>query len=104
MMLSMLIYGPKQLWNDIDVYLKPLIEDLKILWENGVEVYDGYRKESFNLRAMVFGTTNDFLAYENLSGYSIKGEKACLVCEDGTNTTRLRVYQKNVFLGNRRFL
>src|ERR1051325_5148372 len=55
MMLSLLISGPKQPGNDIDVYLEPLIEDLKILWENGVEVYDGYRKESFNLRAMLFG-------------------------------------------------
>src|ERR1051325_4571069 len=78
MMLSMLIYGPKQPGNDIDVYLKPLIEDLKILWENGVEVYDGYMKENFNLRAMLFGTINDFPAYGNLSGYSIKGEKRVL--------------------------
>lgn len=45
MMLSMLISGPKQPGNDIDVYLTPLIEDLKFLWENGVEVYDGYRKK-----------------------------------------------------------
>ena len=44
-MLSMLIFGPKQPGNDIDVYLTPLIEDLKFLWENGVEVYDGYKKE-----------------------------------------------------------
>src|ERR1043165_8506954 len=104
MMLSMLISGPKQPGNDIDVYLKPLIEDLKILWENGVEVYDGYRKENFNLRAMLFGTINDFPAYGNLSGYSIKGEKACPVCEDGTDTMRLKLCQKNVFLGHRRFL
>ena len=104
MMLSLLISGPKQPGNDIDVYLTPLIEDLKILWENGVEVYDGYRKESFNLRAMLFGTINDFPAYGNLSGYSIKGQRACPVCEDGTDTIRLELCQKNVFLGHRRFL
>ncbi|XP_058771635.1 uncharacterized protein LOC131645005 isoform X1 [Vicia villosa] len=104
MMLSMLISGPKQPGNDIDVYLAPLIEDLKFLWENGVEVYDGYRKESFNLRAMLFGTINDFPAYGNLSGYSNKGQKACPVCEDETDTTRLELCQKNVFLGHRRFL
>ena len=104
MMLSMLISGPKQPGNDIDVYLKPLIEDLKILWETGVEVYDGYRKESFNLRAMLFGTINDFPAYGNLSGYSIKGQCACPICEDKTDWTRLEFGQKNVFLGHRRFL
>ncbi|KAL0556088.1 hypothetical protein IC582_004595 [Cucumis melo] len=39
MMLSMLISGPKQPGDDIDTYLAPLIEDLKLLWENGVEWY-----------------------------------------------------------------
>ena len=53
---------------------------------------------------MLFGTINDFPAYGNLSGYSIKGEKACPVCEDGTDTMRLKLCQKNVFLGHRRFL
>lgn len=36
MLLSMLISGPKQPGNDIDVYLAPLIEDLKMLWNMGV--------------------------------------------------------------------
>lgn len=104
MMLSLLISGPKQPGNDIDVYLTPLIEDLKIMWETGVEVYDGYRKECFNLRAMLFGTINDFPAYGNLSGYSIKGQCACPICEESTNWMRLKHCKKNVFLGHRRFL
>ncbi|XP_024172090.1 uncharacterized protein LOC112178122 [Rosa chinensis] len=33
MMLTLLISGPKQPGNDIDVYLEPLIDDLKVLWE-----------------------------------------------------------------------
>jgi len=32
MMLSMMISGPKQPGNDINVYLSPLIEDLKLMW------------------------------------------------------------------------
>jgi len=35
MMLSMMISGPRQPGNDIDVYLSPLIEDLTKLWEEG---------------------------------------------------------------------
>ncbi|KAK7244185.1 hypothetical protein RIF29_39003 [Crotalaria pallida] len=104
MMLSMLISGPKQPGNDIDIYLAPLIKDLKELWETGMEVYDGYREENFNLRAMLFGTINDFPAYGNLSGYSIKGQLACPICEESTATTRLKYCHKNVFLGHRRFL
>ncbi|XP_073120201.1 uncharacterized protein [Henckelia pumila] len=51
MMLTMLISGPKQPGNDIDVYLAPLIDDLKFLWDTGVEEYDAYRQETFSLRA-----------------------------------------------------
>ncbi|XP_074283698.1 uncharacterized protein LOC141608235 [Silene latifolia] len=81
-MLSMLISGPKQPGNDIDVYLAPLIDDLKLLWEKGVEVFDASRKEMFNLRAMLFCTIQDYPAYGNLSGYSVKGECGCCICED----------------------
>ena len=36
-MLSLLIPGPQSPGNDIDVYLQPLIEELKELWEFGVD-------------------------------------------------------------------
>ncbi|PNX72846.1 hypothetical protein L195_g028743, partial [Trifolium pratense] len=103
-MLTMLISGPRQPGNDIDIYLAPLIEDLKLMWETGVEVYDECRKELFNLRAILFGTINDFPAYGNLSGYSIKGKCACPICGDDTDTMRLEESKKSVFLGHRRFL
>ena len=45
MMLSLLISGLRQPRNDIDVYLAPLIEDLKIMWEKGVAVFDAYLKK-----------------------------------------------------------
>ena len=48
-MLSLLISGPKQSGNDINVYLTPLIEDLKLIWEEGVKVFDAYRQEFFTL-------------------------------------------------------
>lgn len=43
-MLSLLISGPKQPENDLDVYLAPLIDDLKTLWNVGVETYDAFKK------------------------------------------------------------
>lgn len=41
-MLTLLISGPKQPGNDIDVYLSPLIDDLKELWVSGILAYDAY--------------------------------------------------------------
>jgi len=54
MMLSIMISGPRQPGNDIDVYLSPLIGDLRLLWNDGVEVFDAYEKVKFNLRALLF--------------------------------------------------
>ena len=34
-MLSLLISGPHQLGNKIDIYLKPMVDKLKELWEYG---------------------------------------------------------------------
>ena len=46
MMMSILISDPIQPGNDIDVYLAPLVEDLKLLCEEGIEVYDAHKKTS----------------------------------------------------------
>ncbi|GJS66738.1 hypothetical protein Tco_0681302 [Tanacetum coccineum] len=73
LMMSLLIQGSKQHGNDIDVYLAPLIDDMKTLWQSGVDVYNSYNKEMFRFRAIIFYTINDFPAYNNLSGYSTKG-------------------------------
>ena len=104
MMLSMMISGPRQPGNDIDVYLSPLVEDLKMLWGEGVDVYDGFTRQLFKLHAMLFCTINDFPAYGNLSGYSTKGHKACPICEEDTCHHQLQHGRKTVYLGHRRFL
>ncbi|XP_031127661.1 uncharacterized protein LOC116029760 [Ipomoea triloba] len=103
-MLSLLISGPKQPGNDIDVYLTPLIEDLKILWNEGVAVFDAHSQTNFTLRAMLFCTINDFPAYGNLSGYTTKGAKACPIYEDETDDLWLNNSKKNVFMSHRTFL
>nr|GEW08780.1 hypothetical protein [Tanacetum cinerariifolium] len=70
-MLTLLIHGPKSLGKDIDVYMRPLIEDLKVLWDRkGVETIDVASGQKFNIRAMVLWTINDFPARSSLSGWS----------------------------------
>ena len=39
-MLSLLIPGPHAPGRDINVYLRPLVEELKYLWHEGVETFD----------------------------------------------------------------
>ena len=104
MMLSMMISGPRQPGNDIDVYLNPLVEDLKLLWVDDVEVFDVVASETFMMHAMLFCTINDFPAYGNLSGYSVKGHKACPICEENTASMQLKNGRKTVYLRHRSFL
>ena len=64
-MMSVLIQVPKQPGNDIDVYQRPLIEELLLLWsETCVRVWDEYKQEHFDLRALLFVTINDFRAHK----------------------------------------
>ena len=53
---------------------------------------------------MVFCTINDFLAYGNLSGYSVKGHNACPICERNTNFIQLKHGKKTIYSRHRRFL
>ncbi|KAK7395527.1 hypothetical protein VNO78_16086 [Psophocarpus tetragonolobus] len=103
-MLCMMISGPRQLGNDIDVYLSPLIKDLKNLWEEGVDVFDGCHQQTFKMHAMLFCTINDFPVYGNLSGYSAKGHYACPICEEGTSHIQLKYGGKTVYTRHRKFL
>ncbi|XP_021866491.2 uncharacterized protein [Spinacia oleracea] len=102
--MSMLISGPKQPGNNIDVYLAPLIDDLNLLWEKGVEVFDGSWNEMFNLRAMLFCTMQDYPAYGNLSGYTVKGECACPICENGWKGRWVKASGKHVYFDHCPFL
>ena len=54
MMLSKMISGPWQPENETDVYLSPLIEYLRFLWDQRVEIFDAYENVNFNLCALLF--------------------------------------------------
>jgi hypothetical protein len=59
LLLTTLISSPKQAGIDIDVFLEPLMEDMQKLWQHGVNVWDEYKKEDFNLKVIIFCTIND---------------------------------------------
>ncbi|XP_042950023.1 uncharacterized protein LOC122282129 [Carya illinoinensis] len=103
-MMSLLIPGPKAPRNDIDVFLRPLIDELTELWVEGIHTYDAYKRESFQLRAALLWTVNDFPAYANLSGWSTKGKLACPTCNLETNSLWLVNGRKHCYMGHRRWL
>ncbi|XP_012837883.1 PREDICTED: uncharacterized protein LOC105958419 [Erythranthe guttata] len=100
-MMSLLIPGPQAPGKDIDVFLRPLIDELKELW-NGVETYDACKKEKFQMRAIIMWTINDFPALSNLFGWTTKGYMACPCCLYMTDSRKLR--SKICYMGHRRYL
>ncbi|XP_074358028.1 uncharacterized protein LOC141697518 [Apium graveolens] len=105
MMLTILVSGPHEPGNDVDVYLQPLIDDLKKLWEEGEpNVYDAYTKSYFTLKAILLWKINDFPAYGNLSGCVNKGYMCCPVCADDTVAKYLSHSRKMCYQGHRLYL
>ncbi|XP_062085595.1 uncharacterized protein LOC133791693 [Humulus lupulus] len=100
--MALLIPGPKSPGKDIDVYLRPLIDELKELWEKGVKTYDLSSKKEFMMRAAILWTINDFPAYGTISGWSTKGYKACPVYN--VDASSFPILGKISYMGHRRFL
>lgn len=88
--LSLLIPGPKNPKNNLDVYMQPLIDELKHLWSVGSLTYDISKKQNFNLRAALLWTISDFPAYSMLSGWNTFGKKACPYCMDNSKAFWLK--------------
>ncbi|XP_075659141.1 uncharacterized protein LOC142629026 [Castanea sativa] len=101
-MLSLLIPSPHQPGNEIDIYLKPLVDELKELWEEGVETYDAYRKEHFQMRATLLWTIHDYPGFDNVSGWRTKGYHSCYTCNDEPYSEALE--SKIGFINHRAYL
>ena len=90
----------------VDVYLAPLIEELKQLWE-GIDVVDASAERvnrKFTLKAILMWCIHDFPAYGLVSGQVTKGYKGCTECGSSVTTRRSAALTKNVYLEHRRFL
>ena len=66
--LSLLISNLKSPRKRLDIYLRPLIEELKFLWTDGITIFDASRKQNFTMKAALMWTISDFSVYGILSG------------------------------------
>ncbi|XP_020097622.1 uncharacterized protein LOC109716524 [Ananas comosus] len=97
--LSLLIPGPSAPGNDIDVYMQPLIDELKELWDEGIKTYDVSCKQTFQMHAAILWTISDFPGYACLSGWSTKGQLACPYCNSETCSEYLKHGRKILLYG-----
>jgi len=102
--LSLIIPGPDHPGTRLNVMMRPLVEELKQLWE-GVEVYDCYTKTKFNLRAGFLWSIHDFMAYGIFAGWSCHGNLTCPICGKDSDCFRLKFGGKICYFDcHRRFL
>ncbi len=92
--MTLLIPGPRAPGCNIDAFLRPLIEELKTLWSEGVVTWDSCRQQNFVMKACLLWTINDFPALGNLSGWSTHGKLACPYCMDEIDTFMLKKCRK----------
>ncbi|KAL4573652.1 hypothetical protein LXL04_020466 [Taraxacum kok-saghyz] len=96
---------PKNPKHRMDVFLQPVIEELKHLWEEDVVTYDVSLIQNFKMRATFMWTISDFPAYAMLSGWGTAGKLACPYCGKYSQSIRLENSNKTSWFDcHRRFL
>ena len=99
---DIIIPGLQAPGKDMDVFFRPLINELRELWVSGVETRGVVDNSVFKMHAILFWTVNDFPTQSSLFGWSGQGYESCLTYNE--DTPSLRVRGKNVYFGHRRFL
>ncbi|CAM8936979.1 unnamed protein product [Rhodiola kirilowii] len=100
--LCMLVSGPKSPGKCLNVFMRPLIEELKMLWADGVYIFDQHDGSLFIMKAAVMWTIGDFPDLGMLIGLKKKGYNACPLCLDEIDATRLT--RRMSYQGHRRWL
>ncbi|XP_074323920.1 uncharacterized protein LOC141660833 [Apium graveolens] len=75
-----IVPGPNSIGKDINVCLRPLVDELKIFWNTGVKIYDQSLKQNFTMRADIIWIISDYPSMSMISGWSGKGKMGCQVC------------------------
>jgi hypothetical protein len=88
MFLCLIIPGPEAPSPRLNVMLKPFIEELKQLWI-GVEAYNYYEEQKFNLQVMYLWLVHDFKVCDIFTGLSIHRELTCPIWSLDTDYSRL---------------
>jgi hypothetical protein len=106
--MSLLIQGPKQPDNDINLYLQLLKDELATLWaEPVVNTWDAIVEDYFPMRAAVVTMVQAYLGYGYIAGQVVHGYCACIRCMDDTTYKQLEkdpTSSKIVFMGHQRWL
>ncbi len=105
-MLSLIIPSEELVMGEnMDTFLEPLLEELQLLWHNGVEVRDVANYNGsfhFMLKAILMWCIQDFLAYGIMASCVTKGYHACPICGPTTLSRRSSALSKHLYCNQHR--
>jgi hypothetical protein len=87
--LALIISIPKEMKKQMNIFLRPLMEELKELWQ-WVDAYDNHLKCRFNLCVTYLWSIHDYLAYDKFVGWCVHGHLNCLICNDDSNAYKMQ--------------
>jgi hypothetical protein len=94
--LALVILSPEEPKKQMNIFLHPLMEELKELWQ-GVDVYDSHLKYRFNLHIAYLWSIYDYLAYGKFVGWCVHGRLNCPMCMDDSDAFMLQHSKKVSF-------
>jgi len=100
----MIIPGKRAPRNNIDVYLLPLIHELKELWNTSVKTFDACGNEVFDMHTTILWTISDFASLGTLLGWNTHTGLACSRCNFDTTPRKFLKGGKFCFMSHRRWL
>jgi len=102
--LSLVIPGPEHPGKNMNVFMRPLIDEIKAAWP-GVLTYDSFSKRNFNMSVSYHTSIHDYPGLGMFSGWSTHGGLACIDCMADVDNTWLPNGRKfSWFDCHRRFL
>lgn len=91
--ITLLIPKPSIPSQSIDVYLLLLVDDMKLLWEDGVHAWDALR-QNFQMWVVLPWTIGDFIVYGMLPAWSTHGKLLCPHCMGHAKSNWLQCSRK----------
>jgi hypothetical protein len=85
---------------NIGTYFKPLVEELKKLWQSGMHVHNAnnvHEKHHFMLRAIILWTIHDLPMYKAVSRLATKAYQGCPICSAHIISPKSKALQNNVY-------
>ncbi|XP_074336473.1 uncharacterized protein LOC141673618 [Apium graveolens] len=99
MFMTLLVPRPNDPGRNLNIYHRPLIDELISLWQVGVQTYDASMKTNFIMWATLLWTISDFPGLGMVSRWSTHGKMACHVCMGEVKAKQLPHSRKSSFYG-----